>query len=147
MTALHVTVAAVIEERGRFLMVEEQTDNGIRINQPAGHLEAHETIAAGAIREALEETAQPFTPSALLGIYRWRHPASDLVYLRFAFCGQAGPRQPGRSLDQGILRTLWMTLPELQASASKHRSPLVLRCVEDYLAGRRFPLDLLVHCP
>jgi 8-oxo-dGTP pyrophosphatase MutT (NUDIX family) len=147
MTALHITVAAVVEEQGRFLMVEEETDDGIRINQPAGHLEADETLVAGAIREALEETAQPFTPVALLGIYRWRHPASDVVYLRFAFCGTAGARRPGRELDHGILRTLWMSRDELQASVAKHRSPLVLRCVDDYLRGQRFPLDLLVHYP
>ena len=145
MTALHVTVAAVIEDRGRFLIVEEQTDEGIRINQPAGHLEPGETILAGAIRETLEETAQPFTASALLGVYRWAHPASDVAYLRFAFCGEVGPREPGRLLDHGILRTLWLSLEEIRARASAHRSPLVLRCVEDYLAGRRFPLDMLVH--
>ena len=144
-TALSVTVAAVVEDRGRFLVVEEQTDEGIRINQPAGHLEPDETILAGAARETLEETARPFVPSALVGIYRWRHPSKGLAYLRFAFCGQVGPEEPGRGLDDGILRTLWLTPEELQSCAAMHRTPLVLRCVRDYLAGRRFPLELLVH--
>lgn len=145
MTALNVTVAAVVEDQGRFLVVEEETDEGVRINQPAGHLEPDETILAGAARETLEETARPFAASALVGIYRWRHPSKALVYLRFAFCGQVGPPEPGRQLDHGILRTLWLTPEELQACAAMHRSPLVLRCVHDYLAGRRFPLELLVH--
>lgn len=141
-----VTVAAVIEQQGRYLLVEEKTDDGIRINQPAGHLEADESIVAGAVRETLEETAHAFSPTGLVGIYRWRHPAGQLTYVRFAFCGELGPRTPGRELDRGILRTLWLTPDELRACRSAHRSPLVLRCVEDHLAGRRYPLDILTHC-
>jgi len=140
-----VTVAAVIEQHGRYLLVEEETDDGIRINQPAGHLEPAESIVAGAVRETLEETAHAFSPTELVGIYRWSHPGGHLNYVRFAFCGELGPRAPGRELDQGILRTLWLTPDELRACRPVHRSPLVLRCVDDHLAGRRYPLDILVH--
>jgi 8-oxo-dGTP pyrophosphatase MutT (NUDIX family) len=144
MAKLSVTVAAVIEHEGRFLLVEEETDEGVRINQPAGHLEPDESIAAGAVRETLEETAYGFSPRALVGVYRWRHPATDLTYLRFVFCGEVGEHHARRPLDHGILRALWLTPDELRACAPSHRSPLVLRCLEDYLAGQRFPLDLLV---
>jgi 8-oxo-dGTP pyrophosphatase MutT (NUDIX family) len=140
-----VTVAAVIEQRGRYLLVEEETEDGIRINQPAGHLEPDESIVAGAVRETLEETAHAFSPTGLVGIYRWRHPAGQLTYVRFAFYGELGPRAPGQELDRGILRTLWLTPDELRACRPAHRSPLVLRCVEDHLAGQRYPLDILVH--
>ena len=140
-----VTVAAVIERDGRFLLVEEETDNGVRLNQPAGHLEPDESIVAGAARETLEETAFRFVPRALVGIYRWRYPASGVVYVRFTFTGELGALEAGRALDQGILRTLWLTPAELRAQVHRHRSPLVMRCVEDYLAGRRYPLDLLVE--
>jgi len=140
-----VTVAAVIEVDGRFLLVEESTDDGVRLNQPAGHLEADESIVAGAARETLEETAHQFVPRALVGVYRWRHPASGGVYVRCAFAGDLGAQEAGRALDEGILRALWLTPEELRARSERHRSPLVMRCVEDYLAGRRYPLDLLVH--
>ena len=141
----HVTVAAVIEQGGKFLLVEEETDEGIRINQPAGHWEFGESILAGAIRETLEETAHPFTPTHVLGIYHWSRPCGDITYLRFAFTGSVGAPIPGHTLDQGILRAVWMTPDELKADASRHRSPLVLRCVHDYLAGKRYPLELLTH--
>jgi 8-oxo-dGTP pyrophosphatase MutT (NUDIX family) len=143
----HVTVAAVIERSGRFLLVEEETDEGIRINQPAGHLEPDESLAEGAVREALEETGYGFRPEWLVGVYRWRHPGADRVYLRFAFSGPVVAHEPQRPLDAGILRPLWLTIEELRAEAPRHRSPLVLRCVEDYLAGRRYPLELLAHYP
>jgi 8-oxo-dGTP pyrophosphatase MutT (NUDIX family) len=143
---LSVTVAAVIERDGRFLLVEEETDDGVRLNQPAGHLEPEESVLAGVVRETLEETAHHFVPRAVLGIYRWRHPASRVVYLRFAFTGELGAPEPGRALDRGILRTIWLTAQELRASPGCHRSPLVLRCVDDYLAGRGYPLELLTHC-
>lgn len=141
----HVTVAAVVERDGRYLMVEEETDEGIRLNQPAGHWEAGERIIEAAVREALEETGHPFTPSHLIGIYNWTRPAGDLTYLRFAFGGSVGAALPGARLDTGILRALWMSYEELLAQQARHRSPLVLRCVEDLRAGRRFPLDLLTH--
>ena len=143
MARVSVTVAAVIENQGRFLFVEEQTEDGVRINQPAGHLEPHESVAAGAVRETLEETAYDFRPTALVGVYRWRRPAKDLTYLRFTFCGEVGEHHAERKLDEGILRALWLTPDELRACAPSHRSPLVVRCVEDYLAGQRFPLELL----
>ena len=143
---ISVTVAAVVERDGRFLMVEEETDDGVRLNQPAGHLEAHESIVAGAARETLEETAYHFMPCSLVGIYRWRRPADGSVYLRFAFAGELARHDPERALDHGILRAVWLTAAELRGQTRRHRSPLVMRCVDDYLAGRRYPLDLLTHC-
>lgn len=143
------TVAAIVERHGRFLMVEEQTRDGLRLNQPAGHLEPGESLAAACARETLEETAHAFEPTALVGVYLW--PVTDApaapAYLRFAFCGALGQAQAGRALDQGIVRTLWLTADELAASSARHRNPLVLRCVRDYLAGRRHPLDLLHTLP
>ena len=142
-----VTVAAIIERDGRYLLVEEHTPEGLRLNNPAGHLDPGEDPARGCAREALEETAHPFEPTALVGIYlsRFQRPATgeDITYLRFAFCGTLGDALPGRPLDKGIVRTVWMTPDELRASRERHRSPLVLRCVEDHLAGRRHPLDLI----
>jgi 8-oxo-dGTP pyrophosphatase MutT (NUDIX family) len=143
MTVISVTVAAVLERDGRFLMVEEQTDEGVRINQPAGHLEPGESIIEAAQRETLEESAYRFEPRALVGVYRWHHPARDVTYVRFALCGELGKRTEF-NLDQGILRALWLTPEQLRECASVHRSPLVMRCVDDYLAGRRYPLDILV---
>lgn len=138
-----VTVAAIIEREGRFLVVEEETARGLMLNNPAGHLDPGESPAEGCAREALEETAHRFTPRALLGVYLARSASStgeEVTYLRFAFCGELGEREAGRSLDQGIVRTLWLTPDELRASAHRHRSPLLLRCMEDYLAGVRHPL-------
>ena len=144
-----VTVAAVIERDGRFLMIEEETSEGLRINNPAGHLDPGETPAEGCAREALEETTWRFTPTALLGVYISRFQRSttgdDITYLRFAFTGELGEPVPGRTLDVGIVRTLWMTADELRATADRHRSPLVLKCLEDYLAGVRHPLSA-VYC-
>ena len=142
-----VTVAAIIERDGRFLLVEEHTPEGLRLNNPAGHLEPGESPASGCAREALEETAHPFTPTALVGIYlsRFQRAATDedVTYIRMAFCGAVAAPEPGLALDQGIVRALWLTPDEIRASAERHRSPLVLRCMEDYLAGRRYPLDLV----
>ena len=141
----NVTVAAVIEKDGRYLLVEEETSEGLMLNNPAGHLDAGESPAEGCAREALEETAHRFTPTALVGIYmaRSRQAGQDVTYMRFAFCGELGEREPGRALDTGIVRTLWMTPDEVRASVSRHRSPLLLQCVEDHLAGRRHPLSLV----
>ncbi|TRZ68625.1 MAG: NUDIX hydrolase [Rhodocyclaceae bacterium] len=141
----NVTVAAVIERAGRFLVVEEETDDGIRLNQPAGHLDAGESLPAACARETLEEAAWHFAPTALIGVYQWRRPAGDLTYLRFAFSGELGEHQAGRALDTGILQALWLTPAELEAMRDRHRSPLVMQCVADYVAGRRFPLDLIRH--
>ncbi|MGH8780628.1 NUDIX hydrolase [Paraburkholderia sp.] len=148
--APHVTVAAVIERDGRFLLVEEHTPAGLRLNQPAGHLEAGESLIEAASRETLEETAHPFKPDAIVGIYMTHfEPAAGsdngqgTTYLRFTFRGQAGERINNRALDPDIVRTLWMSADELRACPERHRTPLVMRCIDDYLAGRRFPLDLV----
>ena len=139
-----VTVAAVIAHEGRYLLVEEQTRDGLRLNTPAGHLEPGESPQDGAVREALEETGRVFTPEALLGVYMAAsHDArgEPTTWLRFAYCGRAGEADPARPLDDGIVRTLWLTPAEIEASQALHRSPLVWRCVQDHLAGRRFALD------
>jgi 8-oxo-dGTP pyrophosphatase MutT (NUDIX family) len=150
-----VTVAAIIEREGRFLLIEEETREGLRLNNPAGHLEPGESPQDGCAREALEETAHSFRPTALVGIYlsrfqrpgRGQQPEEDITYLRFAFCGELGPEQTGRALDHGIVRTLWMTPDEVRASADRHRSPLVLQCMEDYLAGQRYALETVTIHP
>ena len=141
----HVVVAALIEQNGRFLMVEETTQDGVQYNQPAGHLEAEESLLDAVVRETLEETAHHFVPEALLGIYRWRAPQRDRVYLRFAFTGNVTSFDPALTLDAGILRALWMTPVEIDALKPQHRSPLVAQCIVDYQSGWRYPLDLLTH--
>ena len=144
-----VTVAAVVERDGRFLLVEEHTECGLRINQPAGHLDPGETLQHAVTREALEETAHPFKPTALLGIYLWRSPdpSRTTTYLRFAFIGEVGEAIAGRALDHGIVRTLWLSREELARHAARWRSPLVGRCIDDYLKGQRYPLDMLYTHP
>ena len=145
-----VTVAAVIEREGRFLLIEEETSEGLRLNNPAGHLDPGEAPAEGCARETLEETAYAFTPAALVGIYLSRQQRAggpDLTYIRMAFCGELGALDPDRALDTGIVRTLWMSEKEIRASADRHRSPLVLRCMDDYLAGKRYPLSLVFTDP
>lgn len=140
----NVTVAAIIERDGRFLLVEEETPEGLRLNNPAGHLEPGESPEQGVVREALEETAHTFTPTCVVGLYlsRFQRPATgeDVTYLRLAYGGTVGEADAARTLDDGIVRTLWMTLDELRASRDRHRSSLVLRCIEDYLGGQRLPL-------
>ena len=149
-----VTVAAIIEREGRYLLVEEETPEGLRLNNPAGHLDPGESPAAGCAREALEETTHHFTPTHLVGVYLSRFQreraggaVEDITYLRFAFAGELGEPVPGRQLDTGIVRTLWMTPEEIRASAARHRSPLLLRCLDDHLAGKRYPLDLVYTDP
>lgn len=141
----NVTVAAVIERDGRFLLVEEETPEGLRFNQPAGHLEEGESLVEGCVREALEETAHRFVPGFLVGVYQWPRPQGDITYLRFAFGGSVAGAEAGRALDAGIVRTVWMTRDELAASRERHRSPLILQCVDDWIAGRRYPLELIRH--
>lgn len=145
-----VTVAAIIERHGHFLLVEEETSDGIRFNQPAGHLDPNESLSDAAARETLEEAACEFFPTALIGIYMSRYlssrTAQEVTYLRFAFTGTLG-RTFDQPLDEGILRTVWMTRDEMLACEDKHRSPLVLRCVDDYLSGRRTPLSVLYTHP
>ncbi len=143
----NVTVAALVEREGRYLLVEEETDDGVRINQPAGHLDEGESLVEACVRETLEETAWSFRPTQLVGVYQWPRPAGDITYLRFAFAGELGGHDPARPLDAGIRRTLWLSPEELAACRESHRSPLVLRCVLDHREGRRFPLDLIRHCP
>ncbi|MFN0041438.1 MAG: NUDIX hydrolase [Burkholderiales bacterium] len=140
----NVTVAAIVQRDGKFLLVEEHTDLGLRLNQPAGHLDEGESLVAAAIRETLEETGWEFTPQHLTGIYRWRRSDADITYLRFAFSGSLGA-QSDRPLDVGIVGTVWLSPEQLRSSTHRHRSPLVLRCVEDFLRGAAYPLDLLVE--
>jgi len=135
-----VTVAAVIERDGKFLFVEELIDGKRVINQPAGHLDPGESLAAGCAREVLEETAHRFEPTGLVGVYRWYYEPKDVTFLRFCFRGNVLGVEDG-PLDKEIIRTLWLTPGEVKASAAT-RSPLVLRCVEDWLAGRNYPLDV-----
>ena len=152
-----VTVAAVISKQvdgvRKFLLVEEQTRDGLKLNNPAGHLDPGESLVQGCARETLEETAFYFTPTALVGVYMSRFEQAqadsvlDITYLRFAFCGELGAHVEGQALDVGIVRTLWLTADEIRASHDRHRSPLLLRCMEDYLAGRRYPLDLFTTDP
>jgi len=150
-----VTVAAIIERGGRYMLVEEHTPEGLRLNNPAGHLEPGESLVQGVEREALEETAHPFSAEALVGVYLNRFQRSprvgrapeDVTYMRFAFSGRLGDRVADRPLDHGIVRTLWMTLDELRASRPRHRSPLLMRCVEDHAAGVRHPMAVLTTDP
>ena len=143
----NVTVAALIERDGHFLLVEEDTADGLRLNNPAGHLDPGESPIQACVREVLEETAHDFTPTAVVGVYlnrfRRTRTGDDITYLRFAFAGNVGAHHAWRSLDDGILRAVWLTPEELRSCSARHRSPLVLQCVEDYLAGRRAPLDLI----
>ena len=152
-----VTVAAVIARDfggiQKFLLVEEETRDGLRLNNPAGHLDPGESPLQACIRETLEETAFHFKPTAIVGVYLSRFERQqpegllDITYLRFAFCGELGAHVEGQALDEGIVRTLWHTADELRANVDMHRSPLLLRCVEDYLAGRRYPLELVTTDP
>ncbi|RZL64945.1 MAG: NUDIX hydrolase [Variovorax sp.] len=158
----NVTVAAVIEStvdgQQKFLLVEEQTRDGLKLNNPAGHLDPGESPYEGCVRETLEETAFHFKPTALVGVYMTRFErtpsgnpgdlhATDVTYMRFTFCGELGAHAVGQPLDEGIVRAVWLTEAEIRACAHMHRSPLLLTCLDDYLAGKRFPLDLLTIDP
>jgi len=146
-----VTVAAIVEKEGRYLLIEEHTLEGLRLNNPAGHLDPGESLIEACARECLEETAHPFKPKQLMGVYQSRFhraakngkPAQEITYVRFAFSGDISSRVAGQALDDGIVRVIWMSLAEVRASAALHRSPLVLQCIEDHAKGQRFPLDLI----
>ncbi len=139
----HATVAAIIEDDSRFLMVEEIADGQRVLNQPAGHLDPGESLIDAVIRETREESAWGFHPSALTGIYLWDQPGTSRSFLRFAFCGRHHDFDAGQTLDDGILRTVWRTREQLLEASGHLRSPLVMRCIDDYLAGKRYPLDML----
>jgi ADP-ribose pyrophosphatase YjhB (NUDIX family) len=139
----HVTVAAVVEREGQFLLVDELVSGERVFNQPAGHLDDGENLIDAVIRETLEETAWHFMPTALVGIYRWRHPRKDLTYLRATFCGEVSRHDPSRKLDDGIIDSVWMSHPQLVAMPQRLRSPMVLRSIEDYLVGMRHSLSVL----
>jgi len=143
----NVTVAAVVERGGRFLLVEEDTERGRLYNQPAGHLDEGESLLRAVARETLEETAHHFEPTELLGIYQYRSSADQVTYLRFAFTGTITGHDPGRALDTGIVRAVWLAPEEIRAVEQRHRSPLVMRCVDDYLSGKRHPLSVLHQQP
>lgn len=137
----HVTVAAVAERGGRYLLVEERVGGRRALNQPAGHWEPGETLLEAVRRETLEETGWRFEPEALVGIYHWQTPGG-VTYLRFAFCGGLAGREDHRPLDPAIERVLWLDAGELAACRARHRGPQVWQGVADHRAGRRFPL----HC-
>ncbi len=143
-----MVVAAVIEDAGRFLLVEEHTPEGLKLNNPAGHLEPGETPLEAVMREVLEETTCTFQPTAIVGVYLSRFirraKAEDVTYLRICYVGRVGPPDANRSLDNGIVRTLWLSADELRRQATRHRSPLVMRCIDDHLAGKRLPLDAVM---
>lgn len=140
--ALELTVAAIVERDGRFLVVEERVGGRLVINQPAGHVEAGESLLAAVVREAREETAWTFLPDAVVGVYLWGQPAQPR-FLRVAFTGRCRDLDQSLALDSGIVRTLWLSRTELLARTPQLRSPMVLQGVDDYLAGRRYPLDVI----
>ncbi len=140
-----VTVATVVERDGLFLVVEEETRAGRKLNQPAGHVEAGEALPAAAARETLEETGWCVVPTALIGIYRWAAPDTGATFIRFSFAGDAQEHDAARALDAGIVRALWLSYEDIVACRSDHRSPLVLRCIDDYRAGRRWPLHFVTE--
>jgi len=142
----HATVAAIVEKKGRFLIVEEKSDGKIVYNQPAGHLDPNESLLDAVIRETSEETAWQFKPEYITGIYQWRHPQKDdCTFLRVAFYGECHHHHSEQALDEGIICAIWMTREELVAKKAQLRSPMVLRCIDDYLAGKRYPLDILIN--
>jgi 8-oxo-dGTP pyrophosphatase MutT (NUDIX family) len=143
-----LTVAAIVEREGRFLLVEERVGSRMVFNQPAGHVERGEQFVHAVVRETLEETAWTFQPEALVGIYLWEQPEKQRSFLRATFCGAVTGHDPERRLDRGIERAVWMSREQIVARGSRLRSPMVLRCIDDYLKGVRYPLDVvkqLVH--
>ena len=144
---IDVTVAAIVERDGKFLMVEERAGDKLVLNQPAGHLEQGESLIAAVAREALEETGHRFDPEHVVGLYLWRSPEADTTYLRIAFCGSVAPSADvaAASLDDGIVAVHWLSRTQLLRRIEQMRSPMVLRCLDDYLAGLRYPLECLTY--
>lgn len=140
-----ITVAALAELDGQFLLVEERIDGALVLNQPAGHLEPGETLLEAVVREVREESAWRFEPERLLGVYLWRHPRTQQEFKRFAFTGTVSDPHPEQPLDTGIVAARWFTPAQIRAHAAQLRSPLVLRCLEDYLRGLRAPLEPIGH--
>jgi ADP-ribose pyrophosphatase YjhB (NUDIX family) len=140
-----LTVAAIVERDGQFLLVEERVANRMVFNQPAGHVEKGEQFVEAVVRETLEETAWTFHPEALVGIYFWEQPDQPRSFLRVAFCGRVSSHDPSRRLDRGIARAVWMTREQIVTRSARLRSPMVLGCIDDYLDGVRYPLDVIRH--
>jgi len=139
----HVTVAAIVERNGRFLLIEELSKGALVLNNPAGHLEPGESLLDAVIRETREESAWVFTPDAIVGIYRWYHKAQDKTFLRVCYCGQVSDHDPDQALDDGIARTLWLSRDELLDNGHRLRSPLVLRGIDDFRKGNRYPMEMI----
>ena len=138
-----LTVAAIVERNGQFLLVEERIQQRLVFNQPSGHVERGEQLVTAVIREALEETAWTFLPEHLVGVYFWDQPETQRTFMRFAFAGKVTTHDPQRRLDRGIERAVWLSHEQIRAHGPRLRTPMVLRCVEDYIAGRRYPLNLV----
>ena len=141
----HTTVAAIIERDNKFLMVEEAINGEHVFNQPAGHLDPDESLIDAVIRETQEESAWQFIPQAITGIYLWKHPDNGKSFLRVAFCGTCQNHDPEQRLDDGILHAVWKSRDELIQQQDKLRSPMVINCIDDYLAGKRYPLGMLIN--
>jgi len=139
----NTVVAAIVEQDGKFLFVEEIANGRVVINQPAGHLDPGETLLDAVRRETLEESAWTIEPLNLIGVYLMEPPGTGTTYVRFCFEARALSHSPERQLDKEIIRAMWLSRDELVAQQPLHRSPLVLRCVDDYLAGKRYPLSLI----
>jgi len=138
-----MTVAAVIEADGRYLVVEEMAEDNRVFNQPAGHLEPGERLVDAVVREVLEEAGAHFVPEHVIGLYRWINPRNNETHLRVAFAGHLNGSEPGRVLDEPIIAPHWLSYEELVDRREQLRSPLVLGCIDDHLRGRRYPLELL----
>ena len=139
----HITVATIVEQQGRFLLVEERADNQIVINQPAGHVEIGEHILEAAGRETMEETGWQVEPTYLVGIYFYTAPHNQVTYLRLCFAAKALQHIAHATLDKEIIQPLWLSIEELQQRQTAWRSPLVMKCIEDYQAGQRYPLTAI----
>lgn len=139
----HLVVATVVEREGRYLFVEERINGRLVLNQPAGHWEPGESLFEAARRETLEESAWQVELTGFLGIYQHEPAGLGYGFMRFAFLAQARQHEPQRTLDAGIERAVWLDRDELVGAAGRHRSPMVLRCVDDAIAGQRYPLELI----